>query len=289
MHFHNGHQHPGESDPYPELRGVLAPELAGLPAEEIESAIDALYGGEISAEELESFWKGLGKVAQTALPVATTALGTAFGGPLGGMLGGAVGKAASGAIGGAMRPGPRRGRGRRILAGLAPALGGLAPALGAGGLAGGATGGAAGQLLRTISRPETLKALGSMALGPAGKRQMNVAGMPVPVASFANLLGVLANQAAAEHHMAGAGELTGTPAYLLDENGEAIGDPFDATSRAEVLLSRLETADAREASESDQDSDESEEAWAVVDSWQEAIEADEEFWTELALAEADED
>ena len=135
-----------------------------------------------------------------------------------------------------------------------------------------------------------------MALGPAGKRQMNVAGMPVPVAAFANLLGVLANQAAAEHHVAGAGEptgtpayLTGTPAYLLDENGEAIGDPFDATSRAEVLLSRLETADAREASESDQDSDESEEAWAVVDSWQEAIEADEEFWTELALAEAEED
>jgi hypothetical protein len=279
-HIWNG-THSVEIDPYPELRQLLAPELAGLPPEEIESVVDALYGGEVSAEDLESFWKKLGKVAKTALPVATTALGTAFGGPVGGMLGGAAGQAISGAIGGAKKG--RRPSGRRILAGLAKGIG---PA---GGLSGGAKGGAAAQLLRTISRPDALRALGSMALGPAGKRHTPVAGVPVPVSAFANLLGVLANQAAGEFHEIASGEASGTPAYLLDDHGEALGDPFDATSRAEVLLARLAEADALEAAESDGYFDHQPEAESVDESWEEAIESEEEFWTELALAEAEEE
>lgn len=275
MHNHtwNG-THSGEADPYPELRQLLAPELSSLPPEEIESVIDALYGGEISAEDLESFWKKLGKVAQTALPIATTAVGTLFGGPLGGMLGGTLGKAASGAMGGATKG--RRPSGRKILAGLTPAL-----SQAAGGLLGGAKGGAATQLLSVLANPKTLQSLGAMALGPAGKRQTRVADMPVPVTAFANLLSVLANQAAAEHHQAGIDDSAGTPAYLLDGHGEAIGDIFDATSRAEVLLARLAEAETMEIAEFEPDNDDQ------IEAWDEAIESEEEFWTELALAEAE--
>jgi hypothetical protein len=314
---------PYEMDPYPELRRVLAPELAELPAEEIESAVEVLYGGEMSAEDLENFWRGfanagrsigqavqqaaptIGQVAQQALPIVGTVAGTAFGGPIGAALGGAAGQALSGAIGGTMAPGSRGGAGRRALAGLAHGMAGgtgglagalpglvgrgagaIAPALG--GIAGGAAGGAAGQLVRLLSRPEVLQALTSMMLGPAGRRQVPVGGTPVPVASFANLLGVLANQAAAEHHLIVAGESAGTPSYLLDNTGEAIGDPFDPVSRAEVLLMRLAGAEAIEATEATEATKSWSGSLSEADLWPNALEVEEAFWIELALAEAEE-
>jgi len=287
---------PWESDPYesdyPELRELLTPELAELPGEQLEALIESAFGG--SAEDLESFWSGVkkfgraaGGVLQKALPVAATVAGTAFGGPVGAALGGAAGQALSGALGGALS-GPGRGRGGRVLQGLAggalSGLGGIAggaPGRGLpgplGAIAGIAGGGspAAAQLARTITRPETLQALLSMAMGAAGRRQVPVAGTPVPAGAFANLLGVLANQAAAEYHQTVAGESTGTPMYLLDGAGEFVGDPADPASRAEVLMLRLAEADALEAAESDE-------------AWDEADDESDELW-ELAELEAESD
>ncbi|MEA2603865.1 MAG: hypothetical protein QOF89_4857 [Acidobacteriota bacterium] len=283
-----------QSDPYPELRELLAPEYAELPPERLEAVLGHALGGG-SVEDMESFWSSVkdfgraaGGVLQTALPVVTTVAGTALGGPVGAAIGGAAGQALSGALGGALS-GPNRGRGQRVLSGLAGGalqgvsgiLGGgatgaqgralpgpfgaiagaVAPALG--GLAGGGSP-AAAQLARTITRPETLQALLSMVMGGAGRRQVPVAGAPVPVSAFANLLGQLASQASAEYHQTIAGESAGTPMYLLDGAGEFIGDPADPASRAEVLLRRFAEADALEAAEAyDEAWDESDERWEL--------------------------
>ncbi|HEY3569634.1 MAG TPA: hypothetical protein VGP73_17005 [Thermoanaerobaculia bacterium] len=298
-----------ESDPYPELRELLAPEYAELPPERLEAVLEYSLGGG-SVEDMESFWSSVkdfgraaGGVLQKALPVVGTVAGTALGGPVGAAIGGAAGQALSGALGGALS-GPNRGRGQRVLSGLAGgalqgvsgALGGggalgkalpgplgavagaVAPALG--GLAGGGSP-AAAQLARTITRPETLQALLSMVLGGAGRRQVPVGGTPVPVSAFANLLGQLASQASAEYHQTIAGESAGAPMYLLDGAGEFIGDPADPASRAEVLLRRFAEADALEAAEAD------DEAWGEAwdESWDEADDLEAEY-DEFELAEA---
>ena len=296
-------------DAYPALREALAPELAELSDEDLEVAIEALYHGELSAEELESIWGSLSKVgrsmgkalqraapvisgiAQQALPVIGTVAGTAIGGPLGATLGGAAGRALSGAIGG------KGNVGQRIVGGLKSAGAGMLPgALGAfGGAAGplaqiaqrvlgaGGAGGAGGQLLQAFSRPETLKALTSMAMGPMGRSQVPVGGTQVPVSAFANMLGVLANQAAAEQHRLTAGEASGMPAYLVDATGEAIGDPLDSVSRAEVLFTRLTEAAALEPEYDDRF-----EA-SAHDAWRAAVEAENDYWNEIAAAEAEYD
>lgn len=295
-----------ESD-YTELRELLSPEMAALSDDQLEAMVESAFGG--SAEDLENFWKSVkkfgkaaGGVLTKALPAVTTIAGTALGGPVGAAIGGAAGQALSGALGGALS-GPNRGRGKRVLQGLAGGamsgvaglaggpgralpgpLGAIAGAVGpvlgraAGAVAGGGSPSAA-QLLRTITRPETLQALLSMAMGGAGRRQVPVAGTPVPPAAFANLLGQLANQAAAEYHQTVAGESTGTPMYLLDGAGEFVGDPADPMSRAEVLLVRLAEADAWEAA-MEAESDESDEAWDDAES--------EELW-ELELAELEDE
>ncbi|MEA2561103.1 MAG: hypothetical protein QOH06_2607 [Acidobacteriota bacterium] len=302
------HWESDESD-YTELRELLTPELAELPAEQLEAMLESAFGG--SAEDLENFWKGFkkfgraaGGVLVKALPVAATVAGTAFGGPVGAAIGGAAGQALSGALGGALS-GPNRGRGGRVLQGLAggamSGVAGIAGGLAGGGAPGrglpgpfGAIAGAAGpalaglagggspsaaQLMRTITRPETLQALLSMTMGGAGRRQVPVGGTPVPAGAFANLLGVLANQAAAEYHQTIAGESAGTPMYLLDGAGEFVGDPADPASRAEVLMLRLAEADALEAAES---------AEAYDDAYDEAYDESDEQW-ELAELEAESD
>jgi len=302
-----------EWDPYPELREILAPEFADLPPERLEAVLGHALGGG-SVEDMEGFWssfkdfgRAAGGVLQKALPVVATVAGTALGGPVGAAVGGAAGQALSGALGGALS-GPNRGRGQRVLSGLAGgALQGVSGVLGGGGVAGGlgkalpgpfgaiagavapALGGLAGggspaaaQLARTITRPETLQALLSMVMGGAGRRQVPVAGTPVPVSAFANLLGQLANQASAEYHQSIAGETAGTPMYLLDDAGEFIGDPADPASRAEVLLRRLGEADALEAAAYDEAYDEGDDEYD--EQWElDELEAE---YDELELAEA---
>ncbi len=140
-----------DGDRYGDLRELLGPEYRHLPADQLDEALSDILG-EMSAEDLENFWRGVRRFARRAapiltkaLPVVTTVAGTALGGPVGAALGGAAGQALSGALGGALKGG--RGAGRRALAGFArgglsglgQAAGGLVPGgLAAGGLARGA-------------------------------------------------------------------------------------------------------------------------------------------------------
>jgi hypothetical protein len=175
----------------------------------------------LNAEAMEGFFDDLGKFAAKAapaiLPVAGRVLGTVVGGPAGASIGGQLGSLAGGAI--------------------ASVTGGPKP---------GAPGGspAAAQLLQTITRPETLQALASMAMGVIGKPNVAVGGTSVPVSAFSNLLGTLAGRAEAEYSAALAQSEGTVPAYLQDYSGQAKGDPAIASNRAEALYELLGESEA---------------------------------------------
>lgn len=164
----------------------------------------------------------VGQHLQKAAPGAIQGALTGF------MSGGPVGAVAGAAMGGAsayMKPG--------------------AGAPGASAASGGAANPAALQLLAAILRPEVLQALGAMSAGASGAQQISVAGQPVPVAAFANMLASVAGQAAFNHH-------TATPSP---------GAAAQPSVRAEELLSLL--AEAADDDEFDDDDD-------VFDAWAEA-------------------
>jgi glycosyltransferase involved in cell wall biosynthesis len=91
----------------------------------------------------------------------------------------------------------------------------------------------------TLSRPETLEALNAMLLGQAGKRHVRVAGTPVPVAAFSELIESLANRASAEYAAVAPSAEQEIPEYLLDQEGELICDPAVPEERADALLELL--------------------------------------------------
>jgi len=223
---------------YEELRILLAPEYADLPPEELEELFEQTLG--MYPEDVEDFLKDLGrglrsvgKAVAPALPAVGTVVGTAFGGPVGGAVGGIAGRAAGGALT-PQRP-PRRPvrRPRSVSPPPQPPIAPAAPAT--------------AQLLQVLARPEVLQALMSMLLGPSGRRHVPVAGTPVPVGAFTNLLGVLANRAAAEYNVLAAPSGEDIPRYLLDVNGEFLVDPAVPEERAAVLLGLLEIAEQEEA------------------------------------------
>ncbi len=210
------------------LEDILAPEYSNLPRERIEQIFEATLG-DVSPEDLENFWgtlKNIGGAVSKALPqilpVAGTVVGTAFGGPAGAALGGALGSVAGRAIGGAVGPRPP--------AGVPPSA--QRPPQ---------TAPAAGQLMQTMFRPEMLQALMAMLMGQAGRRNIPVGGTPVPVGAFTNLLGVLANQAAAEYNAVVPNG--GSPRYFHSFTGETMGDPAVAEHRAAALWELLQEAD----------------------------------------------
>jgi hypothetical protein len=258
---------------YPKIRGSLSQNLSELS----DSQIEAVFKRQnIDAESLEGFFDDLGKIASsvgtavvkaapTVLPIAGQVVGTAFGGPLGAALGGQLGSIAGGAIGAAT--------------GQRPAAGGAAPGpLGAvASLLGGSP--AAGQLLQTITRPETMQALMSMFMGPMGKPNIPVgpAQTPVPVGAFSNLLGVLTNQAAAEYNASVSAANGRPPAYMTDYAGEAKGDPAVAEDRAQALLELLQNVD--EAQES------AEASYENYESYESEMEAIEREYDEMEMLE----
>lgn len=103
--------------------------------------------------------------------------------------------------------------------------------------------GAAGQLLSLLQRPEVLQALSSMVLGSAGRGTVAVGSSqtPVPVGAIANLIGTLANQAAAEASIHSDGAERALE-YMMDESGEFVGDPSLDRDRAARLWELLNAA-----------------------------------------------
>jgi hypothetical protein len=126
---------------------------------------------------------------------------------------------------------------------------------------------AASPLLQTITRPETLQALASMAMGSSGRTDIPIGGTSVPVSAFSNLISVLAGQAEAEYAESIARAESAVPEYMLTKTGAARGDPAVEEHRAEALFEFLSESEAygeSEAAEWESES-ESESAEAEAD------------------------
>ncbi|MBF2062896.1 MAG: hypothetical protein IGS39_00445 [Calothrix sp. C42_A2020_038] len=258
--------------PYEILREALAPKYRNLPPRDIERILEHSFLGSVSPEDAENFFRDLGRfasqaapvvgqVASAALPVVGTVVGTAVGGPVGGALGGALGSAAGGAIGSANvprlqrvtqtpQPKPPVQRATQVSQPsprpVAPVYGPqphrpsfvqqpavqpqtLAPAT-------------AAQLLATIFQPQVLQALLAMVMGSAGRQTIAVGDNLVPLGAFANLIGTLANQAAAQYNAVTQEAGENIPQYLMDFNGEFLVDPAVPEQRAGLLMNLLQQA-----------------------------------------------
>jgi hypothetical protein len=255
---------------YENLRENVSPELAGLPDRQLR---DALAERNIDAEAMEGFFDDLGKFAARAapaiLPIAGQVVGGIYGGPAGAAIGGQLGQLAGGAISSATGQRPSGALPSRppalspsapvarppMVAAAPPAMtGGPASAPDPSGAAPvpidpGAGSPAAGQLLQTITRPETLQALASMALGSTGRSDIPIGGTSVPVSAFTNLIGVLAGQADSEYAESVARAEAALPEYMVGASGQARGDPAIEEHRAGALYEFLSEQDAYGESE----------------------------------------
>jgi hypothetical protein len=88
-----------------------------------------------------------------------------------------------------------------------------------------------------MQRPEVMQSLMSLALGPAGKKEVSVGGTSVPASAVANLVGTLGSKAFTKAE-ADAEPSRDLPSYLY-RNGALAADPGDPSSRAGVLLTRI--------------------------------------------------
>jgi hypothetical protein len=247
----------GESE-FENLRENLSEAYSGISDSELELTM-ARRG--VNAEAMEGFFDDLGKFAAKAapvvLPIAGQVVGSIYGGPAGGAIGKQLGSFAGGAI-------------SNVAGGAKPAAPAGAPSSAAGSSA---PSPAAGQLLNTITRPETLQALASMAMGVMGKSNVNVGGTSVPVSAFSNLLSTLAERAEAEYNAALAQDQGSVPKYLKDPSGKVKGDPAVAADRAEALYELLGSTEAVGESVEAGESAESSEALSEWESEADAAEA----------------
>jgi hypothetical protein len=303
---------------FPLLRSCLAAEFSDLNDEQIDAVVADVFGAEVTAEDIESFWNDIGrglsragKSVARALPSIAqgAATGAGFGGPIGAIIGAAAGGAGGilsqsrnrtlrgigSAVGGIGQVASTiRGGGIGSLANIA--LGGLSRAgargpLGAvaSGLARaipGAAGGSANALMGLLSRPETVQALMSSSLGAAGRSRVMVGSQPVGVQSIMSAIGNLAGRAAQE---SAADTSEGLPDYFLDAEGEAEIDPADADQRTDALLALFAlTLPRLLAGQKDKENDESDdqEGGEWEEDWPEYTEADAES-DEWILAAAD--
>jgi hypothetical protein len=265
---------------YENLRANVAPQLANLSDAQLE-AVFASNGMDAEAMEgffdsLKSFASSAGKAVLSAapsiLPVAGTIVGTAFGGPLGAQIGGSLGSLAGKAVGAATGQ-PAGGGGG--LGGIGGMIGSVAGSL----LGGGGGSPAASQLLQTITKPETMQALTSMAMGALGKSNVQVGGASVPVGAFGTLLKTLIGQAESEYAQTMAfAEGDGAPAYMRDFSGQPVADPAVPLNRAIALYQLLQASGGRGGAESA-------EADAEADTAELELEAMQAEYDEMELAE----
>jgi hypothetical protein len=229
------------------FRDVLHPYYAAGDSEGVEDALARILE-KLPADEGLNFEKALRQIAQgaqkalrdptvariagTALPAAGAALGTVVGGPVGTAIGGKLGSVAAGAFTGGRSPSPQRAAAQAAqvpVSGTPPG-----PQQGSA---------AAAQLLQLTQNPDVLKSLASLALGSLGRSSIRVgsAGQSVPVGAFMNLLGTLANQAAADADQL-MGESDAVPSYLDDTEASFGSDPLAPEDRARMLYQKLAAA-----------------------------------------------
>ncbi|MCG8349689.1 MAG: hypothetical protein MI924_18140 [Chloroflexales bacterium] len=261
----------GPYDPFAAIRDVLAFEYRDLSPQQLEWVLMEAFA-EAAPEDVENIWRSLkkagrsvGRTLSQAAPgilqgaVQGASAGTAFGpyGTLIGALGGAaLGGATSVQAQRQQRPTPTPTPGRVTPAVVPPQAPGrvtpaVVPVQRPPGAASAATVPSAAQLLAALFQPQTLQALMAGAMGQAGASQVNVAGRPVPIAAFFNLLSTLAGRAAEEYNALGISDSRAVPRYLMDAEGEYLVDPANPDERAAVLLGLLELAAQEAANEED--------------------------------------
>jgi hypothetical protein len=244
-----------------DVRDLLAPEYQDLGDDDVDAVLRGALGEDVSLENVEDFWSTVLQALPAVLPVVGTAIG-AIGGPAGMAAGGALGGLAGKAVAAATPttppprtgpPPPRRRAAAAVRGRSAPSTG-VAPAPTKPTVAPGVPAvPAAGQLLSVLFRPELLQALLAMTLGGAGRSDVPVGTISVPLGAFTNLISVLANQAAAQYDAAvpvGGAEI---PEYVREPSGALKCDPAIPEARAEVLLRMLHETD---------------EAWWDDDDWE---------------------
>ncbi len=287
---------------YFHIRNSLSSAYRNASPRKIERLVQEALGG-VPAETVEDFLGTLAQIGQAALPIVAPAVGTVIGGPIGGVIGGMAGQAAAAGIKAATQPSPQvpsrpsappspprpqpaappsRPAPRPAVASrLAPTSPrpvspGATPAMPAPSTS--ATGNtSAAQLLTLLLTPEFLQAIGSLVLGVAGNESVEVAGKPVPVAAFGNLLNVLSEQLMSDHHALQGGTGESTPSYLMDSEGNMKCDLAAPEERANVLWEMLSTH-WQEDDVSEQVEDDPGEAWAY---WQETNDLDQEEYTSV--------
>ena len=219
--------------PYREIRVVLHPAYRDLSSRRIEAILEQ---ENIDAGDMENFLSTVGKIGQSVvkalpqvLPAALPVVGTIIGGPVGGVVGKVAGQAVGGLINPAQPPPvPAPAAATPQQTQTPPAIQGGSPA--------------ATQLIQTMFNPATLQALFAMLMGAAGAQNVQVGTTNVPVGAFPNLLGKLANEAAAEYHAVASTGSSMAPAYLRDFAGEFRDDPAVPENRAFRLMELLQEA-----------------------------------------------
>jgi hypothetical protein len=119
--------------------------------------------------------------------------------------------------------------------------------------------------LQTITKPETLQALASMAMGALGKPSIPVGGTSAPPSAFTNLLKMLTQKAEAEYaqNMANYESARSVaPEYMMDYAGEPKADPAVAANRAAALYALLQTMPPQSEQESESEAEAAE--WEAV-------------------------
>jgi hypothetical protein len=224
------------------LRQCVRPELAGMPAEDleqiVESSVSAVpYGiAEDFMKQLGSLGKAAGPMLQRAAPgmAQGAATGASVGGPWGALIGAGAGLASS-----ALKTGkPAQ------LAASAPTVSPSAtrtpetPAASA--LPTGQP--AAATLVGLLQNPAVRQALLSQVLGSSGSQQIPTAtGTSLPRGAINSLLmQLLANASEGLPESDSISEQT----YLQGESGEYLVDPASPEQQAALVLSHLESARA---------------------------------------------
>jgi hypothetical protein len=215
---------------------------------------------------------GKGGLSGAAVSALSGLLGAGGGGGAGGL---GLGAASSGGGG--------------VLGAVGGLLGGGGGATGAAGalqsLFGGSS--ATGQLVSLLQRPEFAQALGALNLGTLGRKTIPVGSqqVPVPTAAFANLAAQLADQIATD-----AAEWSGgaesTLSYMMNSEGDYVGDPALDGDRAARVWSLLNEAQAERVLDvlTDFSTTESSEAYANYVAELEA--QDQEYYDAMDLMEA---
>lgn len=263
--------HVGETD-YPAIRRVMGSERERYDDEALEELLERTFPS-AEPEEVENFMNTLQQFGRQAAPILQKvgpgmAQGAMQGSALGpwGMLAGAVGGGAASLLGGG-GPGAAPTPTAPVAARTAPVA--AAPPMAMPPTSGAMPAPAAAapaQLLALLSRPETMQALLSMAMGQLGRGTITMGQHQVPVPAFANAVAELASEAA---HSVTRGRDDGS-GYWYDPHGAPRCDVVNPAARAALLWSDLvETIQ--------------EEEWEGEGEWEEDEEGEEQFVTESML------